>query len=84
MLLFDGAGTEWAEEFTNTNSTNKLTPMYRELSELGLTEIICDYCAGAFQVKESLTSRERALTGEYQGHPSIAKWANQGYQIIVL
>src|SRR6266571_210828 len=47
-LVFDGAGTEWIEEWTQPGSTNKLTPMYQELHKLGLTEIICDFCAGAF------------------------------------
>jgi hypothetical protein len=84
VLLFDGAGTEWADEFTNPDSTHKLTPMYRELNKLGVTEIICDFCTGAFKVKDALKSRKIELTGDYQGHPSIAKWADRGYQIIVL
>jgi hypothetical protein len=84
VLLFDGAGTEWADEWTDPESTNKLTPMYRELHELGITEIICDFCAGAFDVKERLSGRNITLTGEFNGHPSIAKWADRGYSIIVL
>jgi hypothetical protein len=84
VLVFDGAGTEWAEEWTKPDSTNKLTPMYRELSKLGVTEIICDFCAGAFQVKDALKGRKVELTGEFQGHPSIAKWADKGYQLVIL
>lgn len=83
-LVFDGAGTEWVEEWTNPESTNKLKPMYEELRKSGITEIICDFCAGAFQNKEKLQERKTSLTAEYQGHPSIAKWADRGYQIVVL
>src|ERR1041384_1038225 len=64
-LVFDGAGTEWAEEWTKPDSTNKLTPMYRELSKLGVTEIICDFCAGAFQVKDQLKERKQPLVSEF-------------------
>lgn len=84
VLIFDGAGTEWAEEWTNPESDNKLKPMYEALRESGVTEVICDYCAAAFQTKARLTGRNVPLTAEYQGHPSIAKWADEGYQLVVL
>ena len=84
VLIFDGAGTEWAEEFTNPESTNKLIPMYESFRKLGVSEVICDFCAGAFDVKEQLKARQCPLTGGYKGHPSIAEWVKQGYQLIIL
>ena len=51
---------------------------------MGIVEIICDFCAAAFQVKERLAERQLPLVAEYAGHPSIAKWADQGYTLIVL
>lgn len=84
VLLFDGAGTQWAAEWSKPDSTDKLALMYRQLREEGVTQIICDFCATAFHVKSTLEENEVPLTAEYKGHPSIAKWADQGYQIIVL
>lgn len=84
VLVFDGAGTEWVEEWTRPDSTNKLTPQYQALMKQGIGEVICDFCASAFQVKENLQARNVTLTSEFEGHPSIAKWADQGYQIIIL
>jgi len=84
LLVFDGAGTEWVEEWTNSESQNKLKPMYEELRKTGITQVICDFCANAFQVKENLKTQGQTLTSEYQGHPSIAKWVDQGYQLVVL
>lgn len=83
-LVFDGAGAEWAEELTNPASESKLRPMYDEFKKQGISEVICDFCAGAFGVKEKLQGRQLPLTGGYGGHPSIAQWADQGYQIIIL
>ena len=83
-LVFDGAGTEWASEWMSAESTDKLKPMYEELKKSGVTQIICDFCATAFKVKENLEKEQAVTTAEYQGHPSIAKWADKGYQIIVL
>lgn len=84
VLVFDGAGTQWAEEWTKPDSSHPLAPTYRKLREAGVTEIVCDYCAGAFQVKGKLAEREVALTGEFEGHPSVARWVDQGYRLLVL
>lgn len=84
VLLFDGAGTEWISEWSKPDSTDKLAPMYKELREAGITNVICDFCANAFQVKSSLEENKAPLTAEYEGHPSIAKFADRGYQIIIL
>lgn len=84
VLVFDGAGTEWVEEWVRPESQSKLKPMYEELRRTGVTHVICDYCANAFKVKDALKSEGQALTAEYQGHPSIAKYADQGYQLVVL
>jgi hypothetical protein len=84
VLVFDGAGTEWVSEWTKPESTDKLKSMYEELRKSGITQIICDFCANAFQVKEDLKTQGQELTAEYQGHPSIAKWADEGYQLVIL
>lgn len=83
-LMFDGAGTEWIGEWAASQSTDKLKPMYEELKASGATQVICDYCATAFKVKENLVKDKVPTTSEYAGHPSIAKWADEGYEIIVL
>lgn len=84
VLVFDGAGTEWIEEWSKPDTTDKLATMYKELEALGITEVICDFCAIAFHAKENLEKQKVKTTAEYQGHPSIAKWADRGYQVIVL
>lgn len=84
VLIFDGAGTEWAEELSNPESQSKLKPMYEQLKQADIVEIVCDFCAGAFAVKERLVQRQVPVTAEYAGHPSIAKWVDQGYELIVL
>ena len=84
VLIFDGAGTEWVEELSNPESQSKLKPMYEQLRQAGIVEIVCDFCAGAFAVKERLAQRQIPMTAEYAGHPSIAKWVVQGYELIVL
>ena len=84
VLIFDGAGTEWAEEFNNPESKSRILSMYKDVQALGVTEIICDFCAGAFGVKDKLKVNLCPLVGEYQGHPSIVKWVKKGYRLVIL
>ncbi len=83
-LVFDGAGVAWIEEWTNPESEHPLKAKYEELHALDLTEVICDYCAGAMKVKDALAGREVEFSGEFKGHPSIARWTEKGYRIVVL
>ena len=83
VLIFDGAGTGWARELQDPS--HKLHPHYRTVKTLGVVEEICDYCAEAFDVKNSLSEQQQAfLTADYEGHPSIVKWIGKGYQVLVL
>lgn len=83
VLIFDGAGTGWARALRDPK--HKLHARYAELKKLGVVEEICDFCAGAFKVKEGLKQMsDAALVGEFEGHPSLKKWVDQGYQVIVL
>ncbi|MBI4249932.1 MAG: DsrE family protein [Elusimicrobia bacterium] len=82
-LVFDGAGTGWAQALRDPK--HKLHAKYADLKKLGVVEEICDFCAGAFKVKAGLKQMsDAALVGEFEGHPSLRKWADQGYQVIVL
>ena len=83
-LVFDGAGTEWVAEWTNPDSTDKLKGRYEALMKDGVVQLICDFCSSAFKVNKKLKERNVTLTDEYEGHPSIAKWADQGYQLVIL
>jgi hypothetical protein len=84
VLVFDGAGTEWIHRWTAPNSEDPLLPTYQALHGKGIMEVVCDYCAGAFEVKEDLASRKVPMTSGYQGHPSIAFYVNKGYQLVIL
>ena len=83
VLIFDGAGTGWANELTS--SEHPLSGLYRELKTKGIMEEVCDDCAEHLKVKDKLTEQQKALlTGEYKGHPSLIRWIEQGYRILIL
>lgn len=82
VLIFDGAGTTWAEKLQEPQ--HKLHPLYEDLKKDGVIQIVCDFCSGAFKVKDKIKDPQLSLTAEFQGHPSVAKWTKQGYQLIIL
>lgn len=83
VLIFDGAGTGWANELRKPE--NPLHKHYLKIKELGIVEEICDYCAEAFDVKDDLPEAQRKLlVGDYEGHPSLEKWIAKGYVVIAL
>ncbi len=82
-LIFDGAGTGWAEELSKPE--NPLHKHYVEFKKRGIVEEVCDYCAERFGHRKNLTEEQRKLlVGDYEGHPDITKWVAMGYQIIVI
>lgn len=83
QLILDGGGTKWMEEFTNPD--HKLAPLYDELKSKGAIAGVCDYCVTAFGGEKQLVKDEGLnLVAEYNGHPSIAKFINEGFQVITL
>ncbi len=83
VLIYDGAGTGWAKEFRKP--ANPFHGHYAKLIKLGIVEEICDYCADSFDVKNNLSEQQKKLlVGDYKGHPSLTKWIERGYQIVVL
>jgi hypothetical protein len=83
VLIYEGAGALWANELEKPD--NPFHQHYLRIKQVGVVEEICDYCADAHDVKQDLTKeQEQLLVGDYKGHPSISKWVDQGYRIIVL
>ena len=84
-LVFDGAGTGWlARWLRNDGSTSRAAAVFAELRAAGLAYEVCDYCAGAFDVREDLTNAGEALSGAYMDHPSIARHVADGFQVWIL
>lgn len=83
VLIFDGAGTTWAEAMRKPD--HMFHAKFVELEKSGIVEEVCDYCSGAFKVKDQLRKQGGVpFSSDFGGHPSIKKWVDQGYEIIVL
>lgn len=83
ILVFDGGATKWIAEFKKKD--NKLAPLYNDIIGSEVILGVCEYCIGAFGGdKEQIKNEGIPLLNDYNGHPSLADFIDQGYQIITL
>ena len=84
-LIFDGAGTEFLARLHATGEQRSLAQrLFDELKAAGLAYEVCDYCSGAFEVREQLTAAGEALSAAYEDHPSIARHVADGFEVWIL
>ncbi len=85
-LIFDGASTEWLAKWGDPQDGDDrlMGGFFDQLKDAGLTYIVCDFCAGAFRVRDRLAAQDEPLVAEYLNHPSIASLVDEGFQIVVL
>lgn len=77
-LVFDGAGTKWIPELSD--SDHKYNRNFASMKD----EIAgaCNYCAKAFGVKDEVQESGVTLLGDYKGHPRLRTLVSDGYQVI--
>lgn len=81
-LVFDGAGTGWIDEWSKAeHRTHKL---FEEVRDAGVIDGVCEFCIGHYGNKERAEKEGLAMLNEVKGHPDIARFVKQGYQIIVI
>jgi hypothetical protein len=78
-VIFDGTGTKWIPELED--SSHHLNPLYQTVKH---DVQVCDYCADAFHVIDSVRKYDVELVAEYEGHPSIRSLVVDGYEIITI
>jgi len=77
-LVFDGGGVSWIPELNDPE--HKLHGMFK-----GVQDRIagaCEFCAGAFGVKEQVRDAGVRFLSEFEGHPSLRKRVAEGYQVL--
>jgi hypothetical protein len=77
-LILDGAATRWARELSKPD--HKMRGLFESVRDK--VAGVCEYCAGAFGVKEAVRTAGLPLIGEFDGHPSLAKRIAEGRQVV--
>lgn len=77
-LIFDGAGVQWVREFSKPG--NKLRAQFEKV--LDKVAGACEYCSGAFGVRDEVRAAGVSYLSEFEGHPSLRARIADGYEIV--
>jgi hypothetical protein len=77
-LVFDGAAVAWIPELEDRE--HKLHGMFA-----GVKDVVagaCEFCAGAFDVKDEVRNAGIRFLSEYEGHPSLRRRIADGFAVV--
>lgn len=77
-LVFDGAGVTWGPELAAPE--HDLHGLYSAVEDR--VSGACEFCAGAFGVREEVRDVGIAFLSEFEGHPSLRKRVGEGYEVV--
>ncbi len=81
-LVIEGDATEQVKELSDPQ--NPFSNLYIRAKQAGIIDCVCEACAIKTGAYESAEAQGLTLCGEMTGHPSIIRYMEDGYHIIVL
>ncbi|TFG07425.1 MAG: cytoplasmic protein [Promethearchaeota archaeon] len=79
-VIIEGSACKLASEFEN--QSNPFYKKYQELNEKGLVDCFCKACSNKMGSLGIVEKMGFPTCDEMLGHPSMAKYIDQGYEII--
>jgi len=79
-LIIEGSATKLIPELIKKGGP--LHPLYEKAKASGLMEGVCKACSNKMGTLEAVKSEGLVLLDDVSGHPSMAKYMDQGYRII--
>jgi|APHM01.1.fsa_nt_gi hypothetical protein len=78
-VIFDGAGTKWIPVLED--ESHNLHQLYRTVRP---DTRVCDYCAESFEVHDQVAEVDVDIIEEYDGHVSLRKRFEAGYDVVTI
>ena len=80
-LVIEGSATKLVSPMNDTE--HPLNKMYTETKEKGLVHCVCKACANKMGTLDSAMEQGLPVCGDLNGHPSMAGYMEQGYEVLV-
>jgi hypothetical protein len=79
-VVIEGTATKAAAEMNDP--AKPFAKLYQRVREAGLIDCACQACSAKTEVLPVLQAQGLAMCTEMSGHPSLAKYVDQGYEVI--
>ena len=79
-VVIEGSATKLANELCDEQKP--FAKLYLDVREKGLIDCVCKACASKMQALSGIEEQKLPLCSEMKGHPSLAKYMEQGYEVI--
>jgi len=79
-IIIEGEATRLIPEISQEG--HFLNTLYRQMLTKGLLEGVCRACSSKMQVLENIKKEGLPLLDDMSGHPGMAKYIEQGFEII--
>ena len=81
-LIIEGSATRLVKVFMDPHEP--FVELYEKVKQAGLIECVCRACAAKMGSLKESEAQHLPLCLEMSGHPSMATYIEQGYQIVTL
>lgn len=79
-VIIEGSATKLVEELADP--TKPFANLYQKVKDQGLIDCVCKACSAKMNSLNAAVSQQLPLCDELMGHPSMAKYLEQGFEII--
>jgi len=79
-VVIEGAAVKTVNELNN--DSHPFNKIYREVCDKGLIDCVCQACAAKLGALDGIKEQQLPLNNEMLGHPSLAGFIEQGFQVI--
>jgi len=80
-LIIEGTATKQVEELADPEKT--FANLYAKVKKAGLIDCVCKACSTQTGALKSAEEQELPICGEMSGHPSLSRYMEAGYEVIV-
>ena len=79
-VVIEGSATKLASRLID--ETNPHSKLYLNVRGKGMIDCVCQACAAKMGALEEVEAQGLPVCNEMNGHPSLAKYMEQGYEVI--
>jgi len=80
-VIIEGSATKLVESLKE--ESNQMHELYQKMKDQGLIDCVCQACASKMGALEAVKEENLPLCSEMWGHPSIGRYIEEGYEVIV-